>query len=73
MKYVAPVYLIVVFVGFTVQNLGASVKASWATTGSRVGMITIAATLILLLLVVKAGETRWRAQGLDIDDTKPDD
>jgi SNF family Na+-dependent transporter len=62
MKYVAPAYLIIVFVGFCVQNLGASIQASWASTGSRVGLLTIVGTLVLLLAVVRAGDSRWRAQ-----------
>jgi neurotransmitter:Na+ symporter, NSS family len=62
MKYVAPVYLIVVFVGFCVQNLGASIQAAWATTGSRMAILAIAGTLALLLAVVTAGNSRWRAQ-----------
>ena len=73
MKYVAPVYLIVVFVGFCVQNLGSSIAASWATTGSRVGMITIGATLVLLILIVRQGEVRWKREGVDLNDTKPAD
>ncbi|NUQ11458.1 MAG: sodium-dependent transporter [Gemmatimonadaceae bacterium] len=73
MKYVAPVYLIIVFVGFTVQNLAASVRASWASTGSRVGMITIGATLLFLILVVRSGQARWRREGRDLNDTQPAD
>jgi NSS family neurotransmitter:Na+ symporter len=71
MKYIAPAYLIIVFVGFCVQNLGASITAAWATTGSRVGIIVIVVTLLLLLSVVVAGEKRWRAAGIDIDDNSP--
>ena len=71
MKYVAPVYLIVVFVGFCVQNLGASIGAAWSSTGSRVGILMIVATLLLLLGVVIKGEKRWRAAGIDIDDRSP--
>jgi len=73
MKYVAPAYLIVIFVAFCLQNLGPSLRAAWANTGSRVGVLTILATLIFLLVVVRIGETRWRALGLDIDDSKPAD
>jgi uncharacterized membrane protein (DUF485 family) len=73
MKYVAPTYLIVVFVGFCVQNLGSSISGAWATTGSRVAIITIVATLILLTLIVRAGEGRWRREGIDLNDTQPAD
>ena len=73
MKYVAPLYLIVVFVGFCVQNLGASLQAAWATTGSRVGMMTIIATLVLLLIIVRAGEGRWKREGIDLNDIQPAD
>jgi neurotransmitter:Na+ symporter, NSS family len=71
MKYVAPVYLIIVFIGFCVQNLGASIGAAWSSTGSRLGIIMIVATLLLLLFVVIKGEKRWRAAGIDIDDRSP--
>ena len=73
MKYVAPTYLIVIFVAFCFQNLGPWITAAWSSAGSRVGVMVILATLVFLLVVVKMGETRWRAQGLDIDDTKPAD
>jgi neurotransmitter:Na+ symporter, NSS family len=71
MKYVAPIYLLVVFVGFCIQNLGASIDAAWSSTGSRVGILVCLATLVLLLFVVIAGEKRWRAAGIDIDDKSP--
>ena len=71
MKYVAPLYLLVIFIGFCVQNLGASLQAAWASTGSRVGIIVIVVTLLLMLAVTMKGEKRWRAAGLDIDDDNP--
>ncbi|HEY0674300.1 MAG TPA: sodium-dependent transporter, partial [Longimicrobiales bacterium] len=71
MKYVAPVYLLIVFIGFCAQNLGPSIQAAWASTGSRVGVLVILATLLLLLIVAFAGERRWRAAGIDIDDKSP--
>ena len=73
MKYVAPAYLIIVFVGFTVQNFRAALTASWANTGSRVGMLTIAALLVYLVVVTWVGEKRLRAAGVDIDDNHPAD
>jgi SNF family Na+-dependent transporter len=72
MKYVAPVYLLVVFVGFCVQNLGPSITAAWANTGSRMAVIVMLATFVLLFVVVLAGEKRWRAAGIDIDDKVPE-
>jgi hypothetical protein len=36
-------------------------------------MITIVATLVLLLLIVRAGEGRWKREGIDLNDTQPDD
>jgi len=73
MKYVAPAYLIIVFVGFCWQNLGPSLTAAWATTGSRVALLAIGVTLTFLLLVVRIGEMRWRRDGVDIDDMHPSD
>jgi hypothetical protein len=73
MRYVAPAYLIIVFVGFTVQNCSASLAASWASTGSRVGILTIAGLLLYLVIVTWMGERRLRAAGVDIDDATPTD
>ena len=72
MKWVAPLYLMVVFIGFCAQNLGPSITAAWANTGSRVGVLVIVITLALLLAVVYVGEKRWRAAGIDIDDDNPE-
>lgn len=71
MKWVAPAYLIIVFVGFTLQNFVPSLKAAWATTGSRMAVLVILGTLALLLVVTMKGEKRLRAAGVDIDDLKP--
>jgi neurotransmitter:Na+ symporter, NSS family len=72
MKYVAPAYLIIVFVGFTVQSLKDEITKSWATTGARVGVLTILAILVYLVVVTAIGEKRLRAAGVDIDDNKPE-
>lgn len=71
MKYVAPVYLLIVFVGFCVQNLGPSITAAWSSTGSRVGVLVVLATAVFLLAVLVVGERRWRAAGIDVDDKSP--
>lgn len=72
MKYVAPTYLIIVFVGFTIQSLGDEIRKSMASTGARAGVLTILAILVYLIVVTRAGEKRLRAAGVDIDDTKPE-
>lgn len=71
MKYVAPTYLLIVFIGFCAQNLAPSITAAWSTTGSRVAVLVILATLIFLLWAIRKGEKRWRAAGIDIDDRSP--
>ncbi len=73
MKYVAPTYLIIVFVGFTVQNFRGALAASWANTGSRMGIITILAISAFLLVVTWMGDRRMKAAGLDLVDAKPAD
>ena len=71
MKYVSPTYLIIVFLAFCFQNLGPSLRAAWANTGSKAGVLSIVATLVFLLVMARIGERRWRSQGLDIDDKNP--
>jgi neurotransmitter:Na+ symporter, NSS family len=71
MKYIAPTYLLIVFTGFCVQELGPSFKAAWASTGSRMAILVILATLVVLTLVTAAGAKRWRAAGIDLDDNHP--
>ncbi|MGE0354372.1 MAG: sodium-dependent transporter [Gemmatimonadales bacterium] len=71
MKYVAPVYLLVVFTGFCVQNLGSSIEAIKASTAAQIAIGLIGATLLGLLIAVMIGERRWRAEGLDLDGDRP--
>jgi len=71
MKYIAPLYLIIVFIGFTVQNFRASLAASWAVPGARVAMITIGVLLAILIAVTRIGEKRLAAAGSDINDRSP--
>jgi SNF family Na+-dependent transporter len=72
MKYVAPADLVIVFVGFTVQNFRASLEASWANAGARAAMLTIVAIFGYLVVVTRLGEGRLRAAGVDVDDAHPE-
>lgn len=65
MKYVAPVYLLVVLGGFIYYNPSNPV-ALWT-------VIIIAAVIALLVVLVAIGERRWRAAGMDLDGKGGDD
>jgi SNF family Na+-dependent transporter len=67
MKYVAPLYLIVVFVAFCWSNLGTWVRGVAAEPLRQGALALIAATALLLIVCVRIGEKRWRAAGLDLD------
>ncbi len=71
MKYVAPVYLIVVFVGFCVQNLPASIRQIGESPPAQIALGLIGVTLLGLILALRIGERRWRAAGIDLDGRHP--
>jgi SNF family Na+-dependent transporter len=73
MKYVTPTYLLVVFVAFCWQNLPSWLK-SVADEPLRQGAVgLILAVIVMLVVMVRVGERRWRAAGLDLDGTRPPD
>jgi len=71
MKYVAPLYLIVVFIGFCVQNLPASIEGIGASRPAQLAIGLILVTTAFMLFVIRAGERRWRAAGMDLDGREP--
>jgi len=71
MKYVAPLYLIVVFVAFCVQNLGAWVKGVADEPLRQGALLLVAATTAVLVICTYVGTKRWRAAGLDVDGRLP--
>jgi SNF family Na+-dependent transporter len=73
MKYVAPAYLLVILVGFAWQNLPDYIDALGKQDVAVWTMAIIGAVLVLLLWMVQAGEKRLRAQGLDLDDARPEE
>ncbi len=66
-KYVAPAYLIIVFIGFCYQSLGDSIEAIRQSSAAQVAVIWGAIVVLGLLLVTHKAEKRWRALGLDMD------
>lgn len=73
MKWVAPAYLVVVFVGFCIQNLPGAVRQVLSSVPAKLAIGLIAGTLVFMALATRAGEQRWRAAGLDLDDRQPAD
>ena len=71
MKYVAPVYLLVILGFFAWQNLGDRLRglAHQPVALGSVGVIL--ATLAIILVLVRVGEKRWRAAGMDLDGSQP--
>jgi SNF family Na+-dependent transporter len=71
MKYVAPLYLIVVIVGFCWQSLSGYIDKVGNDPTAQKTWGLILATVALLVVLVAIGQRRWRAQGLDLDDAHP--
>ncbi len=71
MKYVAPLYLLVVFFFFCKNNLAGWVKSVADDPLRQGAMALIGVTLLILIVCLRIGEKRWRAQGIDIDDRQP--
>ena len=69
LKYVVPIYLIVVLVGFCYQNLPGYVDSISENPAALSSILFIAAVLIMLLLLVHSAGRRWEAEGrLTYDD-----
>jgi SNF family Na+-dependent transporter len=71
MKYVAPVYLLVVFAAFAVKNLPDWVQGVLDEPLRQGALLLILGVLALLIFCTWLGERRWRASGLDVDGARP--
>ncbi|HSF19738.1 MAG TPA: sodium:calcium symporter [Vicinamibacteria bacterium] len=71
MKYVAPTYLILVFVAFCSANLGTWIHDAASSPLRQGALMLTGLVLVFLLVCVRIGEKRWRAAGLDIDGGLP--
>lgn len=78
-KYISPVYLIVIFAGFCWYNLPDYVSAALGdpATGTAAerpvlyAWLVILVTTAILMVVTAIGARRWRAAGLDLDGREP--
>jgi SNF family Na+-dependent transporter len=71
MKYVAPAYLLIVLGGFIYYNMGPKLSEAADNPIALWTLALIGAVILLLIVLVAAGERRWRAAGLDIDGRLP--
>jgi SNF family Na+-dependent transporter len=67
MLYVAPLYLLIVFAAFSVQNLPDWVQAVVDEPLRQGALLLVLGVTALLIVCTWVGEKRWRAQGLDVD------
>jgi hypothetical protein len=78
-KYVSPVYLLVVFVGFCVQQvppyvrsvLGDPAKGVPPNHEAQLAWLVIVASAVMLVAITAVGTRRWKALGLDVDGARP--
>jgi SNF family Na+-dependent transporter len=66
-KYVTPVYLLVIFVGFCFQNLPGYLQGLGKNAVARHTVFVVLAVAALLVVLTRIGARRWAAAGLDLD------
>lgn len=77
MKYVSPLYLLVIFAGFCWYNLPGyvvwvfddSISESESRAAVLNSWVLIFAMVAMLMIVTAIGTKRWRALGMDVDDS----
>jgi NSS family neurotransmitter:Na+ symporter len=70
-KWVSPIYLLVIFIAFSVSNLADWVKDVAEQPAAQLALGVVAVVTVMLLIMVRIGEKRWRAAGIDINDDNP--
>lgn len=71
MKYVTPLYLIVVLAAFCYANLPQWIAQVAEEPMAQLALGLIAAVTAFLVVCLRIGEKRWRAAGLDLDGKEP--
>lgn len=70
-RYLTPLFLILVFAAFCWTNLGDWVHAVAESGTKQLTIGLILATILLLVVITRIGELRWRRMGLDLDGRLP--
>jgi neurotransmitter:Na+ symporter, NSS family len=73
MRYLTPLFLVVVFVAFCWNNLGDWIRAVADSGVKQMALGLIGLTILFLVVCTRIGEKRWRAMGLDLDGKLPPD
>ncbi len=71
LKYIAPAYLIVAIFMFCKDGLPEWIHKAQINPVVRNTLILIGVVIAILVYLTHLGTKRWRAMGLDIDDSKP--
>ncbi len=71
LKWIAPLYLIIVFSAFCVQNLPDWIQSVIDSPTRQGAMLLLAIVALILIGCVFIGEKRWRREGIDINDDQP--
>ena len=67
MKWVAPLYLIVVLVAFCIANLPPTIAQISEQPLAQGALALLAGIIVVLMICVRIGEKRWKEMGLDLD------
>ena len=67
MKYVSPLYLLIVLGAFCVTNLPSSLRQIAQQPMAQLALALVAAVMVILMVCVRFGEKRWAELGLDLD------
>ncbi len=73
LRWVAPLYLLVVFAGFCVQTLPGELEKLGGDVVGRNTLMFVGLVALTLLVMTAIGAKRWRAAGMDLDGRLPDE
>jgi len=72
-KWVAPAYLLIVIGRSCMEELPGWIREARDNSATGLSLLVVAITTLALVVILRIGEKRWRAQGLDLDGLRPPD
>jgi neurotransmitter:Na+ symporter, NSS family len=70
-KWVSPLYLIIIFIAFCWSNLGTWIRNLGQNPTAQLALSLVGVVLLLIIVCIRIGEKRWLAAGMDIDGKLP--